>query len=127
MSVAVTEGVKVEVQTLYIPERSRPADGMYFFAYHVTITNEGDAPVQLVSRHWIVTDGMGEVEEVRGPGVVGAQPKLAPGEFFEYTSACPLPTHIGSMHGTYQMVRDDGGRFDAKIAPFTLAVPNTLN
>jgi ApaG protein len=83
--------------------------------------------VQLVSRHWIITDGDGRTEEVQGPGVVGEQPVLQPGESFEYSSFCPLPTKIGSMHGTYQMVTAAGSRFDAEIAPFSLAVPTALN
>jgi len=127
MSEAVTRGVRVMVESRYIPERSSPDHNYYFFAYHVTIRNEGDVPVQLISRHWIITDGTGRVQEVRGPGVVGELPRLQPGEEFEYTSACPLPTEVGSMHGTYQMVIDSGERFDARIAPFTLARPNTMN
>lgn len=127
MSVAVTNGVRIAVQSRYIEDRSTPEDDYYFFAYRVLIGNEGTVPVKLLSRHWIITDGTGKVEEVKGPGVVGAQPLLAPGETFEYTSACPLPTPVGSMHGTYQMLSADGESFDAVIRPFTLAVPNALN
>jgi ApaG protein len=121
MSVAVTRGVRVEVESEYVPDRSDPERGSYFFAYHVKITNEGNETVQLVSRHWIITNAEGRTEEVRGPGVVGEQPKLEPGEAFEYSSFCPLNTPMGTMHGTYQMVTETGARFDAAIAPFTLA------
>ena len=100
----LTRGVRVRVKSAYVPERSSPPQGHYFFAYHVRIANEGDETVQLVSRHWIITDGDGHQEHVQGPGVVGEQPVLAPGESFEYTSFCPLATPIGSMHGSYQMV-----------------------
>jgi ApaG protein len=97
------------------------------FAYTVTIANEGSAPAQLRSRHWLITDGTGRVEEVRGPGVVGQQPFLNPGDSFEYTSGCVLTTPRGEMRGTYQMHRPDGREFDARIAPFSLALPMTLN
>lgn len=110
-----------------MPERSNPDKGAWFFAYTVLVTNEGEDTVQLVSRHWIITNADGEVEEVRGPGVVGAQPVLAPGESFEYTSACPLPTAFGTMHGSYQMVTEAGERFDAEIAPFSLSMPYAVN
>jgi ApaG protein len=102
-------------------------EAQYFFAYRIRIANTGEETVQLVSRHWVITDGEGRVEHVRGPGVVGEQPVLEPGESFEYTSFCPLPTPIGSMHGTYQMVTAGGAAFDAEISPFSLAVPTALN
>ncbi|MSP61339.1 MAG: Co2+/Mg2+ efflux protein ApaG [Myxococcales bacterium] len=124
MSTAVTEGVLVEVTSAYIPARSSPEESAYFFAYTVRIANGSAASVQLVSRHWIITDGRGRVEEVRGPGVIGQQPVIRPGEAFQYTSACPLTTSHGTMCGSYQMLRDDGARFDAEIAPFELAVPS---
>ena len=108
------------VQSEYAPEQSQPAKNQWFFLYTVTITNEGEETVQLLTRHWIITDGTGHVEEVRGPGVVGKQPTLKPGESFEYTSGCPLSTPFGVMEGTYQMVTQSGERFDAKVAPFTL-------
>jgi ApaG protein len=127
VSEAKTRGVRVKVQSLYVPERSSPPQSHYFFAYHVRIANEGEETVQLVSRHWIITDGDGREEQVKGAGVVGEQPVLAPGEAFEYTSFCPLRTPIGSMHGTYQMVTPAGDQFDAEIAPFSLAVPTALN
>ncbi|MCB9539190.1 MAG: Co2+/Mg2+ efflux protein ApaG [Myxococcales bacterium] len=127
MSEALTQGVRVQVRSQYVPERSTPDEDFYFFAYRVRVINEGEVPVKLISRHWIITDGTGHVEEVRGPGVVGAQPLLERGQAFEYTSACPLRTPVGTMHGTYQMLSADGEAFDAEIAPFTLAVPNAIN
>jgi ApaG protein len=120
---ATTRGICIEVESRYVPERSNPEDGEWFFAYSVRVTNQSDQVVQLVSRHWIITDATGHVEEVRGPGVVGEQPVLQAGESFEYTSACPLSTPVGSMHGTYQMVTAAGERFDARIAPFSLRQP----
>jgi ApaG protein len=105
-----------------MPQLSR-----WFFLYTVRITNEGEVTAQLISRHWVITDATGHVEEVRGPGVVGEQPVLAPGQSFEYTSGCPLSTPFGSMHGTYQMVAANDERFDAEIAPFTLSEPHALN
>ena len=127
MSDTTTRGVRVEVRTTYVPERSSPRDSQYFFAYRIRISNAGEETVQLLSRHWIITDGDGRTEHVRGPGVVGEQPVLEPGGSFEYTSFCPLPTPIGSMHGTYQMVTAGGSAFEAEIAPFSLAVPTALN
>jgi ApaG protein len=127
MSNTVTRGVRVQVKSNYLPERSSPRDGHYFFTYRVRISNEGAETVQLVSREWIITDAEGEVERVRGPGVVGEQPVLGPGESFEYTSFCPLRTRIGSMHGSYRMVTASGESFDAAIGPFSLAVPTALN
>ncbi|TNF35887.1 MAG: Co2+/Mg2+ efflux protein ApaG [Deltaproteobacteria bacterium] len=130
MSEATTQGVQVTVQAVYVPERSDPDHSYYFFAYQVRIANVGDDVVQLLSRHWIITDANGHVEHVRGPGVVGETPVLHPGQSFTYTSACPLRTPVGAMHGTYQMVfpvDDEREGFDAEIAPFTLAMPDTLN
>jgi ApaG protein len=127
VSTAVTQGVRVTVQSQYLPERSSPAGKTYVFAYTVRIVNEGTETAKLISRHWIITDGDGRVQEVRGDGVVGAQPVLRPGEHFEYTSGCALPTPRGTMHGTYQMRRDNGEMFDATIAPFALALPHSLN
>ena len=123
MSTALTDGVRVEVASRYVPEESSPGNEHYFFAYTVRISNEGERAVQLRTRHWIITDARGRIEHVRGAGVVGQQPVLQPGEAFEYTSACPLTTPYGTMHGTYQMVRDDGSKFDAEIAPFELMGP----
>jgi ApaG protein len=127
VSDAVTRGIRVEVESLYLEEKSDPSNGRWFFAYRVRISNEGDATAQLLSREWIITDADGDVERVAGPGVVGEQPVLAPGESFEYTSFCPLGTAFGTMHGTYRMRRDDGGEFDAEIAPFELAAPGSVN
>jgi ApaG protein len=124
MSVALTEGVLVEVESVYVPERSMPDEGEYFFAYTVRISNTGERPVQLINRHWVITDARGAVEEVRGPGVVGKQPVLAPGQSFQYTSACPLRTTWGRMRGEYEMIREDGTRFEARIAEFELAIPS---
>ena len=126
-SEATTRGVRVQVLSEYAPDRSRPGQQQWFFLYTITITNEGDDTVQLISRHWIITDGSGHVEEVKGPGVVGHQPVLAPGESFEYTSGCHLPTPFGVMKGTYQMVANDGERFDSEIAPFYLQGPYSIH
>jgi ApaG protein len=127
LSDTTTRGVRIQVRTAYVPERSSPVESHYFFTYRVRISNEGEDTVQLVSREWIITDADGKVERVNGPGVVGEQPVLGPGETFEYTSFCPLHTPIGSMQGSYQMVSASGARFDAAIAPFSLAVPTALN
>ncbi len=127
MSEAMTHGILVEVESEYLPERSDPQNNYYFFSYHVKISNRGDRTAQLISRHWIITDGEGHVEEVKGPGVIGEQPVLEPGETFEYTSACPLKTPQGSMRGTYHMVLEGGGSFDAEIAEFELKPAYTLH
>ena len=127
MSDATTNGIRIEVKSLYIKERSEPEEDHYFFAYRVRISNVGEGAKQLLSRHWIITDGNGKVEEVQGPGVVGETPVLQPQQAFEYTSFCPLPTPVGSMHGSYEFIDEDKNAFDAVIAPFTLAVPGMLN
>ncbi len=124
---ATTEGIRVSVKPQYLPDQSSPRERRYVFSYTVTIANGSDVPVQLVSRHWVITDSRNHVEEVRGPGVVGKQPNLRPGERFEYTSGCVLATPSGEMHGEYQMVRGDGTGFDAKIPVFVLAFPHSLN
>jgi ApaG protein len=126
-SQARTRGILVEVESSFVPERSEPLRRMWFFAYRIRIANQGDQVVQLLSRHWIITDAHGEVEEVSGPGVVGEQPVLKPGEAFQYSSFCPLPTPFGSMRGSYQMVTRDGESFDVEIAPFELAQPLPVN
>ena len=124
---ATTEGVHVEVESFYDEERSAPQESYYFFAYRVRISNVGRRRVQLVSRRWVITDANGEEERVEGPGVVGQQSILEPGQGFEYTSFCPLKTPLGWMRGTYRMATADGGSFDAEIAPFALAVPHAVN
>ncbi len=126
-SEATTRGVRVAVVSEYAPDQSRPQDQQWFFVYTITIRNEGPEAVQLISRHWIITDASGRVEEVRGPGVVGEQPVLEPHESFTYTSGCPLKTSFGTMKGTYQMVTQSGDTFDATIAPFTLSEPYTVH
>jgi ApaG protein len=126
-SEAVTNNVRVEVESQYAPDQSQPFQSHWFFYYTVRISNEGDDTVQLLSRHWIITDCTGHTEEVRGPGVVGEQPVLAPGESFQYTSGCPLKTSTGVMRGTYQMVTADGEHFDVEIAPFALHEPYTIH
>lgn len=126
-SEAVTRQIRVSVSSEYAPARSAPADNQWFFLYTITIANEGTETVQLVTRHWLITDGAGKIEEVRGPGVVGETPTLAPGETFTYTSGCPLTTPFGMMQGTYQMVTKDGEPFDVTIAPFTLSEPYTVH
>ena len=127
ISEAVTRGIRIRVEARYAPQRSQPSQEQWFLLYTVRIANESDVTVQLISRHWIITDGAGQVEEVRGLGVVGQQPVLERGEAFEYTSGCPLSTPFGSMHGTYQLVTDTGERFDTEIAPFTLEAPYTVH
>jgi ApaG protein len=126
-SEATTRGIAVRVRSRYVPEQSDPDEGTWLFAYTVVISNTSEHVVQLVSRHWIITDANGHVEEVRGPGVVGAQPVLRPGESFEYTSACPLRTTFGTMHGSYQMIEENGEPFDAEIAAFSLSMPYAVN
>ncbi len=126
-SEAVTQGVRVRAEAHYHPERSRPAEDEWFFSYTIKIRNEGTRTVQLLTRHWIITDANGHVQEVRGPGVVGQQPLLSAGQSFEYKSFCPLKTSFGTMHGTFQMVTDSGETFDAEIAPFPLGEPHSIN
>jgi ApaG protein len=126
-SEAITNNVRVEVESQYAAEHSRPFQDHWFFHYTVRITNEGDGTVQLLSRHWVITDATGHTEEVKGPGVVGEQPVLSPGESFQYTSGCPLKTSTGVMRGTYQMVTEDGDHFDVEIAPFALHEPYTVH
>ena len=127
MSAALTEGIKVTVSSQYVPHQSVPQSKRYVFAYTVRIENSGGLIAQLKSRHWVITDGNGKVEEVRGPGVVGQQPMLRPGEHFEYTSGCVLETPRGTMEGSYQMRCPDGRTFDARIAAFDLLLPYSLN
>src|SRR5262249_14261717 len=127
MSSTVTEGIEVTVRPSFWPERSSPESGQFAFAYAVQIANVGSAPAQLKSRHWIITDANGQVEEVRGQGVVGEAPSLAPGERFEYGSWAMLKTPFGTMRGSYTFMRPDGSTFDARIGEFALTLPNSLN
>ena len=126
-SEAITNNIRVEVESQFAPDRSQPFENEWFFIYTVRITNEGDDRVQLLGRHWIITDATGHVEEVRDRGVVGEQPVLQPGESFQYTSSCELNTSTGIMHGTYQMVTEEGDHFDVEIAPFALHEPYTVH
>jgi ApaG protein len=116
----ITQGIEVSVEPEFRPDDSAPEEYRYVFAYHITIANRGETTVQLLSRHWIITDGMGAVHEVKGPGVVGEQPILKPGESHRYSSFCPLPTPTGNMRGTFQMKNDLGAQFDVKIPLFFL-------
>lgn len=127
VSEKVTNSIRVEVLSRHSPENSRPLNGEWVFQYTVRITNLGTESVQLLSRHWIITDAVEHVEHVKGPGVVGKQPVLEPGESFKYSSWCPLKTPTGTMHGTYQMVRPGGDQFDIEIAPFALKAPYTVH
>jgi len=119
--------IRVQVATNYVDEQSRPESDRYVFAYTITIANNGDVPVRLISRHWVITDANGKVQEVSGDGVVGEQPHLNPGEVFRYSSGAVLETPVGAMQGLYRMEADNGVKFDAPIAPFTLAVPGVLH
>ncbi|MGA3187603.1 MAG: Co2+/Mg2+ efflux protein ApaG [Bryobacteraceae bacterium] len=127
ISEAVTHSIRVEVMSQYSPENSRPQQDVWVFEYTVRITNQGTETVQLLSRHWIITDGLDHVEEVKGPGVIGEQPILAPGESFKYSSWCPLKTPTGTMRGTYQMTSAGGTEFDIEIAPFALKARYMVN
>ena len=127
ISEAVTNSIRVEVMARHSAQNSRPQQGQWVFQYTVRITNQGSETVQLVSRHWIITDALEQTREVKGPGVVGEQPTLAPGESYQYSSWCPLETPTGVMRGTYQMVRADGSSFDIEIAPFALRAPYTVH
>ena len=119
--------INVDVDTNYVDEQSKPDENRYSFAYTITIRNAGGVAAQLVSRHWVITDSRGLVQEVRGLGVVGAQPLLQPGESFQYTSGTSIATPVGTMRGSYQMVAEDGTRFEAPIPEFTLSVPRILH
>jgi ApaG protein len=127
MSSTTTEGIRITVKPEFWPERSQPESGHFAFMYTVEIANVGSTPAQLISRHWLITDANGKVEEVRGEGVVGKQPRLGPGERFEYTSWAMLRTPFGTMRGSYELVRPDGTRFEARIGEFALTQPHALN
>ena len=119
--------IKIDVEPNYIAEQSDPQNDNYVFSYTVTIKNDGDIPAKLLTRHWIITDGDGQVQEVKGDGVIGEQPHIRPGEGFKYTSGTFMNTPVGTMSGSYQMIADDGVHFDADIPSFTLSVPNVLH
>jgi ApaG protein len=119
--------IRVQVETDYLDHQSDPEANRFVFAYTITISNTGQQAARLLNRHWVITDANGKTEEVRGKGVVGEQPYLKPGEEFRYTSGTVIATPVGSMHGSYEMVGDDGTRFDAEIAPFSLAIPHRLH
>lgn len=127
MPSANTSLIKVDVATRFLDEQSVPDDNRYVFAYTIRIRNAGPASAQLVARHWLITDANGKVQEVRGEGVVGEQPLLRPGDEFQYTSGAVLETSVGTMQGSYEMLCEDGSRFDAPIAAFTLSIPRTLH
>jgi ApaG protein len=127
MSSENQHNITVEVETSYIEGQSEPDNERYVFSYTITIRNEGGAPAQLIARHWLITDANGHTQEVRGEGVVGEQPHLKPGEGFQYTSGTMIATPVGSMRGEYQMVDENGDKFDAEIPAFTLAIPRTLH
>ena len=122
-----TYDIRVKVATSYVDEQSEPESGRYVFTYTITISNDGEVPARLISRHWVITDANGKVQEVSGDGVVGEQPHLNPGEQFRYSSGAVLETPVGAMQGLYRMEADNGANFDAPIPPFTLAVPGVLN
>jgi ApaG protein len=119
--------IRIDVNTNYVDDQSKPDENKFAFAYTITIRNEGEVPARLMARHWVITDANGKVQEVRGEGVVGEQPYLLPGQGFRYSSGAVLETPVGAMQGSYQMVADDGAQFDAPIAPFRLAIPGILH
>lgn len=119
--------IDVSVVTRYLPEQSQPEQSRFAFAYTVTVSNNGELPAKLLSRHWVITDGDGRVQEVRGAGVIGQQPLIAPGASHTYGSGTVMATRVGIMQGSYQMLAEDGKRFDAPIEPFRLAVPGSLH
>jgi ApaG protein len=122
-----THKIRIDVDTSYLEDQSDPKERRYVFSYTITIRNEGKVPARLLTRHWIITDSNGKVQEVRGEGVVGEQPYLKPGQGFRYSSGAVLETPVGAMQGSYQMVADDGAQFDAPIAAFRLAMPGLLH
>ena len=119
--------IAVSVETRFLDEQSAPRENRFVFAYTITISNHGEVPARLLTRHWIITDANGKVQEVRGDGVIGEQPWMRPGDDFRYTSGAVLETAVGTMKGSYEMLADDGTRFDAPIPEFTLSVPRTLH
>lgn len=127
MSICETQGVKIMARPSYLTEQSQPERNRWVWSYEITVANEGDEAVQLLDRHWVITDAQGEVDEVRGEGVIGQQPVIEPGRTFTYQSFCPLPTDYGFMRGSFGMVKSDGTRFEAAIAPFVLLTQAQLN
>ena len=127
MSETTPYRVQVTAVAEYVADQSRPQDEHFVFAYHITVLNTGEVRAQLLARHWVITDGNGKMQEVHGQGVIGEQPLLAPGDSYSYTSGCVLETPVGTMHGSYQMVAEDGHAFDAEIPPFMLAMPRVLH
>lgn len=127
MSICETQGVKIMARPIYLTEQSQPERNRWVWSYEITVANEGDEAVQLLDRHWIITDASGETDEVRGEGVIGQQPVIEPGDSFSYQSFCPLPTEYGFMRGSFGMVKGDGTRFEATIAPFVLLTQAQLN
>ncbi|MGH8285706.1 MAG: Co2+/Mg2+ efflux protein ApaG [Steroidobacteraceae bacterium] len=123
----IERNIRVEVETTYLEEQSDPKERRFVFSYTITIRNEGRVPAKLLTRHWVITDANGKVQEVRGDGVVGEQPHLKPGQGFRYSSGAVIETPVGAMQGSYQMIGDDGERFDASIPPFRLAMPGVLH
>ena len=126
MMESVRHRISIDVETTYLDDQSEPREQRYVFAYTITIRNEGQVPARLLTRHWVITDANGKVEEVRGDGVVGEQPYLKPGQGFRYSSGAVIETPVGSMQGSYQMLADDGAQFGASIEPFRLAMPGIL-
>ena len=127
MKKTTTNNIYIGVKPSYLSEKSDPSKPIYFFSYNIEIINQGQDTVQLKSRYWHITDGNGNIEEIRGPGVVGSQPFLKHGERFEYTSFCPLPTEFGVMYGHFEMIDEHGKKFNAKILPFRLTIPFSVN
>ena len=127
MNNASSHKIRVDVSTNYVDDQSKPDESRYVFAYTITIRNEGKVPARLMTRHWVITDANGKVQEMHGEGVVGEKPYLMPGQGFRYSSGAVIETPVGAMQGSYQLVADDGSRFDAPIAPFTLAMPGMLH
>jgi ApaG protein len=124
---SIRHHISIDVETTYLDDQSEPREQRYVFAYTITIRNEGEVPAKLLTRHWIITDANGRVQEVRGDGVVGEQPYLKPGQGFRYSSGAVLETPVGTMQGSYQMIADDGAQFDAPIPAFRLAMPGMLH
>jgi len=126
-STTLTDSIRIEVQTAFLADQSDPPEDRYVFAYTITIRNQGKLPARLLTRHWLITDANGKIEEVRGDGVIGEQPRILPGQLHRYSSGAVLDTPVGTMEGSYNMLSDDGISFEARIPRFRLAVPGILN